>query len=103
VVLPVLVIALSLLLAVIGQALDQGKVVDAARSGARLAARGETALYIQQQVLREAPDGAAVEIEQIGTQVRVSVEAPGRELLGALALPRTAATSVALVEGVVTP
>lgn len=98
VVLPVLVLSLALLLAVIGQALDQVKAVDAARSGARLAARGESEPYIREQVLSEAPPGSVVKINHEGAEVRVSVTAPGRQLLGPLALPHVAASVVALVE-----
>lgn len=99
VVLPALVALLALLLAVVGHALDHAQIVDAARSGARLAARGEPSTAVERAVLAEAPDGSQVRIEMTESTVRVSVLAPARRLLGAVTLPPPHAQSVAVVEG----
>ena len=103
VVLPVMVMLLALLLAVLAQALDSIKVTDAARNAVRLAARGEAAELVQEQALREAPEGSTVEIRQVGEHVQVTITAPGRRLLGPIALPVAGSTAVALVEGSATP
>jgi Flp pilus assembly protein TadG len=103
VVLPVLVLLLALLLNALGQAVDTIKVVDAARSGARMAARGEQLAAVKAQTLAEAPDGATVVMRQVGEQVQVTVTAPGRRLLGPLRLPQVGTTAVSLVERPVTP
>jgi hypothetical protein len=103
VVLPVLVALLALLLATLAHAVDSIRVIDAARSAARLAARGEAPATVEQQARNEAPPGSDVEVEQAGAQVRVTVIAPGRTLLGPVALPPAASTAVALVESVELP
>ena len=98
VVLPVLVVLFALLLAGLGQAVDYVRNIDAARSAARLAARGESVAVAEQQALREAPDGSHVEIRLGGEQVQVTVTTPGRRLLGPISLPSTESVAVALVE-----
>lgn len=98
VVLPALVALLALLLSVLGHALDQASIVDAARSGARLAARGESSEVVRSAVLAEAPDGSTVTITENGPNVAVAVSAPGRQLLGAVSLPSPRAQAVALLE-----
>ena len=103
VVLPVMVVLFSLLLAGVGQAVDYVRVIDAARSAARLAARGETVTLVEEQALREAPDGSHVEIRLVGEQVQVAVTAPGRRLLGPIELPSAATVAVALVENSARP
>ena len=103
VVLPVLVVLLALLLAVMGHALDYVRVVDAARSAARLAARGESSTVVKQQAEREAPDGSQVEVQQIGQQVQVTVAAPERRILGPITLPPAVTRAVAVVESAGSP
>ena len=98
VVLPVLVMLLALLLGVLGHAVDQARMVDAARSGARAAARGESIDEVRRVVLDEAPDGISVSVHQSATEVSVEVTAPSRSLFGLLALPAPSAESVALLE-----
>ena len=77
VVLPVLVALLALLLGVLGHGLDQAKAVDAARNGARAAARGESPSAIKQAVIAEAPPGSQVQIDVSGSRVTVDVAATG--------------------------
>ena len=98
VVLPVLAFLLVLLLGVIGHGVDYMRAIDAARSAARLAARGEPSDVVQRQALLEAPDGSTVQIQQLGEQVRVTVVAPGRQLLGPITLPPATAVAVTSAE-----
>ncbi len=98
VVIPVLALLLALLLGVIGHVADYMRVIDAARSAARLAARGEASEDIQRLALSQAPDGSTVQIRQLGEQLRVTVSAPGRQLLGPITLPPTTAVAVAVAE-----
>ncbi|MFF5334716.1 TadE family type IV pilus minor pilin [Streptomyces sp. NPDC013181] len=75
-VIPVLaVFALALLWALMA-ASAQIRCVDAARAGARAAARSEPAPQVREAALAAAPDGAAVEVERAGELWRVRVTAP---------------------------
>jgi len=98
VVLPVLAFLLVLLLGVIGHGVDYIRVIDAARSAARLAARGEPSEDVQRQALSEAPDGSTLQIQRLGEQLRVTVVAPGRQLLGPITLPPATAVAVTVAE-----
>ena len=98
VVIPVLVLLLYLLLGVIGQAVDQTQTVDAARSAARLVARGEPTDEVAHDVAAEAPDGSSFDIVRIGDHFEVTVTAPGQQLLGLISLPDVVASAVALDE-----
>jgi len=99
VVLPVFVLILGLILAVVGHSVDAIRAIDAARSAARLAARGEPIDVVRQQALDEAPAGSTVNIEFSAGEVRVRVVAPKRTLIGPLGLPAAESEAVALVEG----
>jgi len=98
VVLPVFVLILGLILAVIGHSVDAIRTIDAARSAARLAARGEPMEAVREQALAEAPVGSTVRVVFSGGEVRVRVVAPERTLLGPLGLPAAETEAVALVE-----
>lgn len=98
VVLPVFVLILGLLLAIVGHSVDTIRTIDAARSAARLAARGEPMAVVRQQALNEAPAGATVHVSSSGEEVRVHVVAPERTLIGPLGLPAAEAEIVALAE-----
>ncbi|WP_329026727.1 MULTISPECIES: TadE family type IV pilus minor pilin [unclassified Streptomyces] len=75
-VIPVLaVFALALLWALMA-ASAQIRCVDAARAGARAAARSEPAEQVREAALSAAPDGASVVVERAGTLWRVNVTAP---------------------------
>ena len=103
VVLPVLVLLLALLLGVLGHALDYVRSTDAARSAARMAARGEPVSTTERQALSEAPAGSSVSVQSDGMHVQVTIRAPARHLLGPITLPAAEATAVALVELVSSP
>ena len=103
VVIPVLVFLLALLLGVIGHGVDYIRVTDAARSAARLAARGETPHDVQRQALAEAPAGSTIQINHLGEQLRVTVSAPGRQLLWPITLPPATAVAVAVAETLSVP
>ncbi|WUC97726.1 pilus assembly protein [Streptomyces sp. NBC_00525] len=75
-VIPVLVaFALALLWALMA-ASAQIRCVDAARAGARAAARSEPAPQVREAALAAAPDGASVEVERTGGLWRVRIAAP---------------------------
>lgn len=100
-VLPVLAVLLAVALWSIAVAGAQLRCVDAARDGARAAARGETDASIEQAVRAAAPAAAAVTISHAGQQIVVVVRArvgPTSGVLTALGAPLAAATAVALSE-----
>lgn len=73
---PVLaVFALALVWALMA-ASAQIRCVDAARAGARAAARSEPAAQVREAALSAAPDRARVEVERAGALWRVRVAAP---------------------------
>jgi len=75
VVLPVLLLVLAAAVAAVTAVGGQLRCVDAAREGARAAARGETVSVVTELASRAAPDGAVVTIADEGEAVRVSVAA----------------------------
>lgn len=83
VVLPVVVLLLGVLLGGIGLAVEQVRCVDAARLGARAAARGDPPAAVEALVREAAPGGATVQVSRGGSRVRVVVRANPR-VLGAL-------------------
>lgn len=99
VVLPVVVLLLGVLLAGLGLAVDQVRCVDAARLGARAAARGDPDASVRGVVARAAPDGATIELSRSAGQVRVVVRGSAR-LLGSLVPEsiRPSATAVSPLE-----
>jgi Flp pilus assembly protein TadG len=99
---PAVMLLLATVLAVGSVVLAQVTCLDAARAGARWAARGETAETVREVAGRAAPAGATVSVAQTGTQIRVVVTA--RVRLRALGLPlgpvsTISATATAPVEG----
>lgn len=78
VVLPVLVLVLAVLVFVLACVSAQLRCVDAARSAARLAARGEPAAAVQAAARAAAPAGAVVRVSRSGDQVLVVVDADVR-------------------------
>lgn len=92
----VLVVGLNALAA----GVDLIRVTDAARQGARAAARGETPEVVRQQADRTAPGGASVTVGADGEQVRVAVSAPYPPMLRPLVSGRLSATAVARPERV---
>lgn len=73
VVLPVLLLVLAGALAAVTVLGAQLRCVDAAREGARAAARGDDDATVRALVLRAAPDGTAVSVARDGVDVRVRV------------------------------
>lgn len=73
VVLPVLLLVLAGAVAAVTVVGAQLRCVDAAREGARAAARGEDVATVRQLVLRAAPDGATLSVTRLGEDVRVRV------------------------------
>ena len=86
VVLPVLLVVLCVALSVLGAVTTQLRCLDAAREGARAAARGESTPTVRGTAATVAPAGAAVEV-LLGTDlVTVVVRARAVPLPGALRL-----------------
>ena len=73
VVLPAVVLVLALSVGALGLALDQIRCVDAARAGARAAARGDSAAAVILVARRVAPSDALVSVETTDDIVSVSV------------------------------
>ena len=80
VVLPVLLLVLAGAVAAVTVVGAQLRCVDAAREGARAAARGEDAAAVAQWAGRAAPDGARTRLTGDGEEVRVAVAAEVRPL-----------------------
>lgn len=71
--LPVLAILLGMCLWAVGAATAQLRCVDAARAGARAAARGEQLATIEAVARSAAPAGAVVTVRTEGSDIRVVV------------------------------
>lgn len=71
--LPAVVLVLALSMGAMGLAWDEVRCVDAARAGARAAARGDSPEAANRVAARAAPSGALVSLDSSGTIVRVSV------------------------------
>jgi hypothetical protein len=96
VVLPAVLFVLAVALSALGLAIDQVRCVDAARAGARAAARGDTAGAVAAVAARGAPAGASVATAISGQVVTVTVTAPPARLAGLVpvsARPRASATA----------
>lgn len=98
VVLPVLLLVLAAAVAAVVLVGAQLRCVDAAREGARAAARGESATTVVELVDRAGPHGATVRTGTAGDRVTVTVSARVRPL-GPVPLALTvSAAATALVE-----
>ncbi len=75
VVLPVLLLVLLCAVAAVTVVGAQLRCVDAAREGARAAARGETDAVVAELAGRVAPEGADTVVREDGERVRVTVSA----------------------------
>jgi hypothetical protein len=97
--LPALVLVLGVALAAVDLGIDQVRCVDAARSAARLLARGEDTASVRGRALAAAPEGAQFVVEAGPGTVRVTVSAPltGR-LAGWSGLSGPRAVAVAVTE-----
>jgi hypothetical protein len=74
-VIPVLLLVTVALAWLVTLGIAQVRCVDAAREGARLAARGEPPGVVTAAVLRAGPSGAHATVDESGDAVTVSVEA----------------------------
>lgn len=97
-VIPSLLIVLMLCLSLVVTVHAQLRCVDAAREGARLAARGEERADVVATAQRLGPDGAAVSVARKGEWVVVSVRATVRPLGRGLRLPGFPVSAKATVE-----
>jgi len=75
VVLPVLLLVLAAAVAAVTVVGAQLRCVDAAREGARAAARGDPVTVVEALVARAAPEGATTVVDVGEEQVRVTVSA----------------------------
>jgi hypothetical protein len=71
--LPALVVVLGLALGALVTVIGQLRCVDAARAGARVAARGDADAEARRAAGAVAPRGARVDVEHLGGDVRVTV------------------------------
>jgi Flp pilus assembly protein TadG len=76
VVLPVLLLVLAAAVAAVTVVGGQLRCVDAAREGARAAARGEPSGEVTSLLARAAPEGAVTDVTVTDEEVRVTVTAP---------------------------
>lgn len=98
---PALVLVLAVALAALDLGVTQVRCVDAARTAARLLARGEDATQALAEARSAGPAGAAVTVEEAGGRVTVTVTGQVPVLLrplGAVTAPR--AVAVARLEAV---
>ena len=98
VVLPVLLLVLAGAVAAVVVVGAQLRCVDAAREGARAAARGDPPPTVAEIVRAAAPDGAVVGVTTEGDQVRVAVAVDVAPLGPAPLHVRVAAEAVARLE-----
>jgi hypothetical protein len=100
VVLPALVLIVGAGLSMVSIMLAQVRCVDAAREGARAAARGEGPAQVRILAVRAAPSAASVDIGAGGDQAQVTVTVSARagRIGGLLPTFRVTATAVALRE-----
>jgi len=82
--LPALVLVLTLALGAVTAMTDQLRCVDAARTGARLLARGEAVDEVRRQVADQAPADARIALDIGAESVRVEVDADLPKVLAGL-------------------
>ena len=97
--LPALVLVLAVALMGLRLGVDTIRCTDAARVGARVAARGEGVGAVRSAVLRDAPAGSVVTLSYAAGVVRVGVAAPGG-LFARWGPPPSASAEVPLEETV---
>jgi Flp pilus assembly protein TadG len=98
VVLPVLLLVLAGAIAAVTVVGAHLRCVDAAREGARAAARGDDVAAVRAVAARAAPDGAATAVQVEGGRVRVTVRATVPPLGPVPLTVRVSATAVAELE-----
>jgi hypothetical protein len=80
VVLPTLVLLLALAVGVVSTLGAQLKLVDAAREGVRVAARGESAEAVASVVKQAGPPGTTVQVRRTGRVIEVTTRAATKPL-----------------------
>ncbi|WP_134772335.1 TadE family type IV pilus minor pilin [Ornithinimicrobium flavum] len=75
---PSVLLVLAICLTALALGVDQVRVVDAARVGARAASRGEDPAVVEGLVRARAPHGAMVSVDVDHDRVVVTVSAPAR-------------------------
>ena len=100
--LPVLVMAVSLLVTIVGAASDASRTAEAARAAARAASLGTDRDRVIDQTKQVAPHDAEIRVWTDGSWARVEVTAPGRRW-GPLPLPGPSSAAAALIEPGVSP
>lgn len=98
IVLPVLAILVATALWAIAVAGAQLRCVDAARDGARAAARGESETAVMVAARATAPQGASIDIARDGSQIVVTVQVrvgPTSGVLASIPAPVVGASAVA--------
>ena len=103
VVLPVLLLVLVCAVAAVTVVGAQLRCVDAAREGARAAARGATAAVVAELAGGVAPDGAVTAVQPAGDRVRVTVSVEVAPLGPVPLRTRVSAGAVAQLEPGGTP
>lgn len=98
VVLPVLLLVLACAVAAVTVVGTQLRCVDAAREGARAAARGETDAVVAELAGAVAPAGAVTEVRPAGDRVRVTVSVEVSPLGPVPLRTRVSAEAVAALE-----
>ena len=100
VVLPVLMVVLAIAVWVLAAVSGQLRCADAAGTGVRLAARGESRVAVESAVAATAPRGATVQVVERGEQVEVAVSVHLRPFGSRVRLPgvQVSGTAVALRE-----
>ncbi|MCA1712861.1 MAG: pilus assembly protein TadE [Actinobacteria bacterium] len=102
VVLPVLLVVAAMAVWVLAAVAGQLRCVDAARAGARAAARGDAAPAVTEAARRIAPAPTHVRVSRSGDEVTVLVESvvvPFGHVLARLPGAHVAARATAVVEG----
>ena len=96
--LPALVVLVAAGMTAVSVLTAQLRCVDAAREGARAAARGEDAAIVRSLAERSGPDGSDVQMTSGGQEVEVTVSAEADSVGGLLPAVRVQASAVALRE-----
>lgn len=99
---PVVVLVLGLVLGGVSLGIDEVRCVDAARAGARAAARGDPVAEVRVEASRSAPAGSQVAVRTGEGRVRVTVTGPARgvlRLIGVRLTPSASAESAAELDG----
>ncbi|WP_313021898.1 TadE family type IV pilus minor pilin [Mobilicoccus sp.] len=97
---PVVLLVLALVLTSVRVGIDQVRCVDAARAGARAAARGDDDAAVREVVLRQAPRDSSITLGRTGGDVVVTVAAPPVLDVAILSsLPAPGARAVGAIEG----